>query len=222
MAFHTAHYDTYVALGDPAVPPLWTWNAWQRFVPAIDPLIQAARGKPAVRSQQYLPDQVGTVKFGRLGWNDSGHQKWSHGSPTNGEASNLWRFLDLEIWAPAWTVCQREDRAPDLFLSVFNDSLGGGFEQKPLFNAVIVFAVVSELARRKSSEVSAAVTALREITSAKLLAIRRRPWGRTFGSHGFTDSIQDLAVSGLFKPGSRHNGEIGLHLLAGRWEFVQI
>lgn len=52
MAFHTADYDAYVVLGDPAATPLWQWNAWQQFLPAIDPLIKAARGKPAVRSTQ--------------------------------------------------------------------------------------------------------------------------------------------------------------------------
>src|SRR5438309_1099122 len=71
MAFHTADYDAYVVLGDPAAAPLWRWKVWQRFLPAIDPVIHAARGKPAVRSIQYLPDQAGVVKFGRLGWKEA-------------------------------------------------------------------------------------------------------------------------------------------------------
>src|SRR4051812_26041990 len=120
MAFHTADYDVYVVLGDPNTPPLWNWKVWQRFLPAIDPLIQAARGKPAVRSGQFLPNRAGEVKFGRLGWKESDHQKWTHGSPANQQASKSWSFLDLEVWAPPWTACEREDRSPDLFLSVLN------------------------------------------------------------------------------------------------------
>jgi hypothetical protein len=218
MAFHTADYDTYVFLGNPKAAPLWLWKVWQRFLPAIDPLIQAARGKPAVRTTQYLPNQAGEVKFGRLAWKESDHQKWSHGSPTNKEASKSWSFLRLEVWVPAWTVCEREHLAPDVFLGIANESLGGGYRQELLFNPVVVFAVVSKLAQQQPSEVSAVVSALPQLVSAKFVGYQRRPWGRALGSVGFTNSIQDLAVSGLFKPGPRHKGEVSSHLFAEKWE----
>jgi hypothetical protein len=220
MAFHTAAYDTYIVLGDPAAAALWHWKVWKRFSPAIDPLIQAARGKPAVRSTQYLPNRAGEVKFGRLGWKESDHQKWSHGSPTNKEASESWSFLSLEVWAPVWTVCERENLAPDVFLSIADESLGGGYCQDLMFNPVVVFAAVSAFAQGHPSAVSAVVSALRELTAAKLVGYQRRPWGKALGSVGFTNSIQDLAVSGLFKPGPRHKGEFGFHLFADRWEPV--
>jgi hypothetical protein len=136
------------------------------------------------------------------------------------DASKSWSFLSLEAWAPGWTVCEREKLAPDVFLSITNESLGGGFSQELLFNPVVVFAVVFELARRKPSEVSAVVSAFRELASARLVGYKRRPWGKAFGSVGFTNSIQDLAVSGLFKPGPRHAGEFGFHLFAEKWDPV--
>ena len=101
MGFHTASYNVYVALGDPKAAPLGKWKAWQRFLPAIDPLIKAARGKPAVRSTQFLAKLAGDVKFGRIGWNEADHQKWCHGSPTIKETSRSWRFLSTEVRAPA-------------------------------------------------------------------------------------------------------------------------
>ncbi|HJZ56413.1 MAG TPA: hypothetical protein VKE74_15720 [Gemmataceae bacterium] len=217
MAFHTAVYDVYVALGDPQAPPLWSWEVWQQFVPAIDPLIQAARGKPAVRTFQYLYGG-GAVRFGRLGWTDADHRKWAHGSPANRRQSESWNLLGLEVWAPAWTACEREDRAPNVFLSLSNQAFGGGHGRELAFNPVCVLAVVSELGRRVPSLVSAGVSALRSLLSPKLLAHQRRRWGKTFGSDGFTDSIQDLVAGGLFKPGSPHTGEVGVGLLAGKWE----
>jgi hypothetical protein len=84
----------------------------------------------------------------------------------NKAASKSWGFLSLEVWAPAWTVCEREDRAPDVFLSVSNESLGGGNRQELRFNPVIVFAVVSELAQRHPSNAPAVVSSLRELVSA--------------------------------------------------------
>ena len=220
MAFHTAEYDVYVLLGDPNAPPLWNWTVWLQFLPAIDPLIGAARGKPAVRSCQYLPYRAGLVKFGRLGWKIPDHQKWSHGSPVNKLASRSWGFLNIEAWAPAWTTCEREDLAPDMYLSIANESLGGGYRQALLFNPVAILAVECELAKQRPSEVSTAVSALRELSSAKLVGHRRRPWGRASGASGFTDSIQDLAISGIFKLGHRHKQEIGFHLFVENWEPV--
>ncbi|MFO1003242.1 MAG: hypothetical protein U0936_23150 [Planctomycetaceae bacterium] len=220
MAFHTAKYDVYVALGDPKTAPLWKWKAWQRFLPAIDPLISASRGKPAVRSTQFKAKLAGDVKFGRLGWNEADHQKWCHGSPANNEKSRSWRFLSTEVWSPAWTECEREDLAPDVFLSMADESIAGGPRKGLLFNPVVILAVVSELARRHPTGVDTAVSALRELTGAKLIGYKRRQWGKSDGSDGFTNAIQDLAYSGLFKPGPRHESEPGVHLFADKWKNV--
>jgi hypothetical protein len=124
----------------------------------------------------------------------------------------------LEVWAPAWTECEREDLAPDVFLSIVNESFACGSRKSLSFNPVVVFAFVSELARKQPSKVSAVVSALRELTSAKLIGYKRRPWGKPCGSDGFTNSIQDLTLSGLFKPGPRHGGEFGFHHLADKWK----
>src|SRR5207249_2122236 len=126
-------------------------------------------------------------------------------------------FMNVEVWAPAWTQCEREDRAPDIFLSFLNESLGGGYRRELLFNPVIVFAVEAEISRRESSGVANVVSTLQQLARPKLAGYQRRPWGRTAGS-GFTDSIQDLTVTGLFKPGPRHTVQVGPHLLAESWE----
>jgi hypothetical protein len=220
MAFHTTIYDVFVALGDPNARPLWMWEIWQHFLPAIDPLIQAARGRPAVRSSQYLPNRGGAIKFGRLGWKEADHQKWSHASPANQNESRSWDFLNLEVWAPAWTACERENRAPDVYFCIANESLGGGPHQELLFNPVVLLAVWSELAHKNASIVGPVMSALREMMVPKLIGYQQRPWGRAFGPVAFTNSIQDLPMSGLFKPGPRHRGVVGFHLFADEWQRV--
>jgi hypothetical protein len=91
-------------------------------------------------------------------------------------SSRSWSFLGLELWAPTWTVCERENLAPDVFVSVGNESLSGGYGQDLLFNPVVVFAVVSELVRRRPTEVSAVSSSLRDPTSARLVGLKKRPW----------------------------------------------
>jgi hypothetical protein len=220
MAFHSAAYDAYVVLGDPDATPLWRWEPWQGFAPVVDPLIRSSRGKPALRSTQFRPGGRETVKFGRLGWKETDHQKWAHGSPTTRRNSEAWAFLDVEIWAPTWSQCVREGRAPDVFLSISNESLGG-MRDHLLFNPVVVLAVISELADRRQALIPPVLSALRSLTSAKLVVHSRRPWGKQVGSVGFTSAINDLHVSGLFKPGPRHKREaVTLDLFADGWEIV--
>jgi hypothetical protein len=220
MAFHTALYDSYVFLGDPEAAPLWHWELWQVFAPVVDPLLGSTRGKVAIRSTQCRPGGKETVKFGRLGWKETDHQKWTHGSPTPPRNAEACLFLDVELWAPTWTQCEREGRAPDVFLSISNESELGRSDHL-LFNPVVVFAVTSELADREQALIAPVLGALRTLTSAKLVVQSRRPWGKQVGSVGYTNAINDLHVTGLFKPGPRHKqGAVTLDLFADAWEIV--
>lgn len=223
MAFYSGRYDTYFILGNPNVEPLWNWNIWSRVVPLLDPIISAARGRAAVRSTQYLPDQRGTVKFGRIGWNARGHQKWAHGSPSNSEESSTWRFLDVEMWAPSWSRC--DDRAPDVFLHIGNEALGGGYNRELAFNPVIILAVVAHLSTEMPVKIRLAVNELLRITDARLCGYKQRQWGTPTGMGAFTHSIQDLCLSGLFKPhpkpSQRHTGVVDGTVLSEEWEPIE-
>jgi len=213
MAYHTADYDVYVFLGDPASQPLWHWNAWQKLLPELDSLIGEARGKTGVRSTQNLPNRGGTVKFGRIGWNERDQQKWTHGSPINLAVSATWNFLSAEVWAPIWTQCKSQP--PDVFLSIFSES---ALAATPSFNPVVLLAVVSTVAERDPKRVGDVVGRLTEVLSPRLSVFQRRPWGRAFGKIGFSNSIQDLHVCGLFKPGRVHERPVDLQLFADEWQ----
>ena len=217
MAFHNRKYQTYCFLGDPKTAPLWQWPQWNAVLPTLDPIIAAARAKAAVRSNQYLPNQQGTVKFGRIGWNVKGHEKWVHISPTNSPESSTWAFLSVEVWAPSWNVCQRENLAPDVFLGITNEALSGGHGRELSFNPVVIFAVFADLAEAIPEQVQAAASQIATTTAAKLCGHQVRPWGISSGI-GFSYAIQDLGITGLFKPGPRHTDTVDFDLLAEKWK----
>src|SRR5690348_12564164 len=164
MAFHAGDYDTYVLLGDTASRPLWHWSSWQQLVPKLDPLVEAARGKAALRSTQFLPDQKGTVKFGRIGWDEKSQQKWTHGSPMSSPASANWKFCSAELWVPSWTECEREHLAPDLFLTVSSEA---ATSSAPAFDPIVILAVARELAGREQILVEGVIDQLVKLTSAR-------------------------------------------------------
>jgi len=214
MAFHDVSYDAYCVLGDPGAPPLWNRPVWGRFLEEFGPLAGAARGKSAVYSVQYRPDG-GAVKFGRIGWGESGHRKWTHDP-----ATTPWRFLDVEVWAPGRAVCGREGRPPDVFLSVVNEALFGAAGRALSFNPTVVLAVASDLAGREPTAVAASVGCLRRLTSARFVGFQRRQWGVSHGGVAFTNAIQDLAAGGLFRPGPRQGNGAAFPPLVGAWEPV--
>lgn len=218
MPFHTSEYDVYVLLGDPNSEPLWYWRAWRQLIPGIDALVRTARGRALMRSTQYLRDRIGIVRFGKIEWKEQHQQKWTHLSPITLEVSPNWKFSSTELWAPACAQCEREQLAPDLFLSISSE---GYFVRTLSFEPVVVAAVVRELAIREGTQVRFALKKMRELLNARLVAHQRRPWGRTaLNGLAFSDSIQDLHVNGLFKPGRRHEQPLGLDLFTDAWDQV--
>jgi hypothetical protein len=83
MAFYDRVFEVYAVLGNPAAsPPPWVASKWARMSDALDPLMKAARGRPAVRVYQTSPGPGSPNKrdilFGRIGWNARGAGKWTH------------------------------------------------------------------------------------------------------------------------------------------------
>ncbi len=204
MAYHDREYVVYVVLGDPRVEPaLWTWPSWRVAVDALAPLIDDARGKPAVRTTQFEGESMTAVRFGRIGWNDAGHAKWVHESPSNAERCKSWQFMDAELWAPSWSDCARDGRSPDVFFAIRNEASRSRGKGALRFNPVLVLAVASDLGSEREEAALRAIRTLSAHLSAVLTVSRRRPWGRASGI-GYTNAIRDLVTVGLFRVGHPH------------------
>src|SRR5271154_1727592 len=115
-------YDLYVILGAPDSSQIWNWQNWQKIASTLDPIVALGRNKAADRTTQFINGSRNAVSFGRIGWNEKGHQKWTHNSPATIETSKKWSFLKMEMWSPTWSVCEREKIAPDFFFAFRNES----------------------------------------------------------------------------------------------------
>src|SRR4051812_47205153 len=82
MAFGDREYEVYAILGGSTAPLPWVHATWGDVSAAFDPLIRAARDRPAVRSDQLKPEPGSpnqrAISFGRIGWNELGARKWTH------------------------------------------------------------------------------------------------------------------------------------------------
>ncbi|MCG8591653.1 MAG: hypothetical protein MJE66_20335 [Proteobacteria bacterium] len=213
MLFHERAYDVTVLLGDPAVDPLWTRSVWDLAEPNLRPLMTSARGRAALRSHQTDTSTKSDVRFGRIGWNPKGHAKWLH---DNSERTDRWLFGSVEAWAPSWTVCERESRPPDAFLSISNEKAGRAFRRSARFNPVVVIALARD-GDDLREPINAAIETIRRAISAVFVVQKCRPWGFAAGARGFKDSIQDFPHR-LFAAGENPHEKVpSLEIFAESW-----
>lgn len=212
MAFFSRDYEVFLLLAAPGAPCLWDAAQWTPFAAAITPVMAQARaGKPAVRSLQYNPKGK-PIAFGRLGWDAQSHAKWTH-APATAEA----RFMSLEAWAPAWTTCEKDDQAPDVFLALANEALLGRAGQPLQFGQRLVCALATDMGADAAATVQAALAQLARRQEAILFARTRRRWGQASACGGFTAAIQDMLIGGLFRHDDPHARPLDAEALREAW-----
>jgi hypothetical protein len=172
-------YEVHLLLGDPSAPELWHADSWREIFPVLQPLAERARGAPITTSNQYEGAKNRPVRFGRIGWDDKGHAKWTH------RADTLRRFLSAEVWAPSRAACAKGGVPPDFLFTLWNQAF---FSQNPTFRDTVLIAVPAS----DAVSVQACNTVsehLAKTMRAKFHGCMKRPWGRRFGPSMFTDAL---------------------------------
>jgi hypothetical protein len=206
-------YEVHSLLGSPDVPPLWNRKTWESVFPLLQSLARSARGVPAISSTQFESDGRKPVRFGRIGWNNDAHQKWTHSADTPH------RFLSTEVWAPSRAACSKDGRPPDLFFIVWN---AGYFTQKETtFRDTVLLAVPSENLSMVQ-ECANVAGQLATILQAKFHGRMTRPWGRPVGKFAYTNALGDMPTTGLFRAGKKYQEEPGNAILEEHWQIVPL
>jgi hypothetical protein len=200
--------------------PPWVERTWSQIFGALDPLIHTARDAAAVRSTQLSresgPPNQRKISFGRIGWNKAGCNKWTHAEDGRLLSGGHAAFLNCEVWAPSWSVCEREGLGPDVFFSVSSESTDSSKASGTLnFNSACILAVASELGQ--PHEVSKTADSFASVVQAVIRAHCVRQWGHVRDGAHHLNAINDLVVAGLFKPGPRHQAPLSLLSLVGTW-----
>lgn len=221
MMFHEREYDLYVMLGHRDGDKPWVASSWARISAALNPLVATARDRAAVRTTQWEPKPASSYfrprSFGRLAWNEKSASKWVHASDGLLQSGEISAFQLCDLWAPSWSTCGRDNRPPDAFFSMGNESdrISGAVAQS--FSSTCILAVASDSASADNDGAVEAAKAIADVTSSVLRAYCHRPWGIAFGASTYTDSIQDLGLTGLFKPGPYQTWPLSLDILKGTW-----
>ncbi len=211
MAFHTRMYDVYLVLTGASAPVPWSTDSWLRVAQALGPFAVSERGKAAVRCTQIDKATRKRASFGRLGWNEASHRKWTHDASQDAP----WRFLGAEAWAPSWTQCEKDGRAPDCFVDLSTPSVLGG-DEPLLFGGTLLVALACEAPQPVRDRLRDAIAGVARDLDSPLTVHQSRAWGKAaYG--GFTAAMNDLSIAGLFKNGSPHARPLDLATFEETW-----
>jgi hypothetical protein len=219
MGFGDRQYDLYVILGNPELSPIWTEPAWSHIASALDPLIQMVETPTAVRTLQLRPGPGSpnqrAISFGRIGWNQKGHDKWVHQVSGNDGTEELPQFINAEIWAPHWKTCEKRNWPPDVYVAFRNEKTWAKLVK---FNPAILIAVAKDRSGRMSDQGRTIAARICQVVSSVLHVHSERPWARPLGQGGMHDSINYRLTTGLFKVGPIHNRHVSAEMLEGAWQ----
>ncbi|MEN4920172.1 hypothetical protein ABE485_15985 [Achromobacter spanius] len=215
MAFHTRTYDAYLVLTGPSAPAPWTTAAWLPVAQALAPFTESPRGKAAVRCTQIDKATRKRASFGRLGWNEAAHRKWTHDAPETAP----WIFLGAEAWAPSWTQCERDVQAPDCFVALSTPS--AVHRDEPLhFGGKLLVALACDAPQDLRARLRETVVAVARGLDSPLAAHQVRAWGKPSSYGGFTAAMNDLSIVGLFRGGNPHERPLDLATFEESWTAV--
>ena len=169
MGFGHQKYRVLLVAGRINNKGLHHWDNFRLLVPKLDPLVALSRRRPSgIRSTQQT---AGGVSFGRMIWSPKSHTKWTHGSPETNNHSDSWHFLATEVWVPTWTVCGRDEAAPDVFIQLTS----GIFAEQYFTIAVGDDVSVPETCNLLLAAGATAATLL----ANPVIVATRRYWGRS-------------------------------------------
>jgi hypothetical protein len=220
-------YDFFLIFGqdDESECP-WIKSSWyENFEPYFDRLIKQTDylKETGIRVIKYKPEKRiskkdnkefiyhSEVKSGRLKWDIKSHEKWTVAN----SADNY--FLNLELWTPIWTVCEKRDSPPDIFISISNER---DFENKReiRFGYFIVVAIAKNL----KTDSKPVLRELSEKINAKATILKTRKWGKpeTVGNWAFVNGIQDTFSGGIYNGQSLHSLDFSKLEFEPVWEII--
>ena len=210
MSFSGRKFQFYLIFGDKNenIQP-WKKEVWTNiYEPAFFNILKFSGNydKTGVRVLEYAKKSEkdkykSEVKLGRLKWDEKSHTKWTL------NANDVRDFCHFESWTPIWTTCEKIDKSPDIYISIWNEISADEElkDKKREFSFLITIAIAVDL----NVDGEEIIKKLSKEIRAKRTVYNTRNWGR--GKYDETETweflnwIQDTNTFGIYKKGHTLN-----------------
>ncbi len=220
-------YDFYLVFGDEdeSKSP-WLKSNWNsNFEPYFDSLINQVETKleTGIRVNKYKPENKTSkkdnkefiyhskIKLGRLKWDKKSHENWTEEIDGNNH------FENFELWTPIWTVCEKRDIPPDIFISISNQK-SFDISNKVQFNYFIVVAIAKNL----NMDSKSLMLDLSKKANTKVTILKERRWGKSekVKKWSFVNWIQDTSSNGIYEGKNLNNLNFNEIQFEPVWEII--
>ncbi|MBC8988034.1 hypothetical protein H9X96_19950 [Pedobacter sp. N36a] len=220
-------YDFYLIFGqsDENESPWITANWKSDFQPYFDLLIKQTESvrETGIRVVKYKSENRiskkdnqefiyhSDIKLGRLKWDEKSHGKWT--IPDNMES----HFLNFELWNPIWTICDKRQLPPDIYITISNER---DFEKE--LDIKFGYFIVIAIGKNLKIDSKPILKALSERINAKATVLKTRKWGKPekAGRWTFDNSIQDTFSSGSYEGKNMHEFDFDKLEFEPVWEVI--
>ncbi|MWW26306.1 hypothetical protein [Algibacter lectus] len=209
MSFSSRKFDFYILFGDnPKSGFLWTKEFWtSKTEPLLNQILNLSVNKieTGLKVLEYdfknTTDKYrGELKFGQLKWDKKSHNKWIL------EKNDTKLFTHFESWTPKRTICEKNDKSPDVFIAIWNERHLGE-DRNYQFDYLITIAIAKDL----NKETKSVIKKVSKCLNAKKTIFCERTWGRGKIDKNecweFRKWIQDISSNGIYKK----DGKLNIH-----------
>lgn len=176
----------------------WSTRIWkENILPKLDILLRNSTyyKNTGIGTIQYIPkpnsEYYERLKLGKLGWNESSHDKW-----TLTTATITRRFHHVDIWTPSRGTCEKMGFSPDIYFCLSNERATYNLTNTE-FEWFSVLAVAIDI----QCDIMTYVVDLSKALSAKKTVYKERGWQQKLeDTHwNFVNSIQDTFSFDIYK-----------------------
>jgi hypothetical protein len=220
-------YEFYLILGQNESDKFpWIKSNWDSsFEPYFDFLLKQTVNfdQTGIRVTKLAPEKriakkdkkeftyLSEIKLGKLRWDSTSHSKWTIMDNTDSY------FQSFELWAPIWTVCEKRDFPPEIYISITNQN---NFEKdkKIQFGYFVVIAVAKNL----NIDTKQIIKELSVKINSRITVVKTRRWGmpENVGDWTFVNWIQDTFVGGIYKGENIHSFNLNELKFEPVWEII--
>jgi hypothetical protein len=207
MSFSNRKYEFYLIFGKITENhELWRRETWTTvYEPIFRRILELSPEfeKTGIRVLEYgkkeeTDQYMSEIKLGRLKWNKKSHDKWTL------DQEDKRFFNHFESWTPIWTICEKTDKSPDIYISIWNEKYLGE-EKHYEFDIFVTIAIAEDLQVQTKEHIQE----LSRLLQSRRTVFNIRTWGRGKQDKEkgweFINWIQDTSSFGIYKKGKTLN-----------------
>jgi hypothetical protein len=194
------YYHFYLIFGKNIVgKEPWLETEWMNtFEPLFNKIVELSPNKKNTglrvlefAKQNDNDDYYKECKLGRLKWDKKSHEKWTL------KNNDKRLFHHFSLWTPIWTVCEKNNITPDIYLSISNEHRFGE-DKKYIFDTLVTLAIAEEIGDIPKE----IIMELSKAFNSKRTVYNKRGWSRGMRDEDkrweLRNSIQDTYSYGMY------------------------